>query len=109
MAKHKRSITEPTLQYDQKYHLIDNEVYERQTFHTFRMGDVDEFDLYANYAVNTWLDDTEKGQWVRAHVKDLKMQSYADHTNFGHSIFITGMISSRHWTYFVLKYKHTDT
>ncbi len=92
-----------------KYQLIDGEVYRKERFHKFFLGDVDELDLYAGYTVNDWLETNEKGRWVKEHVRNLTMTTFAEPWNFGHCIVITGLVTARHWTFFLLKYNDTIT
>ncbi len=92
-----------------KYRLIDGEVYQIERFHKFFLGDVEDLDLYAGYTINDWLENNEKGQWVKKHVRNLSMTTFAEPWNFGHCIILTGLVNTRHWTFFLLKYNDTIT
>lgn len=90
--------------YLQKYHLIDGEVYTRRALHKLSIGDVDEVDLYSAQGIHTWLENTEKGQFVKKYGKDLIYETRINEFTFGYDVLISAMISDRHWTMFVLKY-----
>jgi hypothetical protein len=47
------------------------------TFHTFKMGDVEDVEIYASYPIDAW-QKTEQGRWVMEHCKDLTWQTMSD-------------------------------
>ena len=61
-------------------------------FYTFTMGDVDDFDVYANLAINRW-QQTEQGQWVMANAHSLTYHTHPDDRDWGHRVTIRGQIS----------------
>ena len=44
------------------------------TFHTFKMGDVEDVEIYASYPIDAW-QKTEQGRWVTERCKDLAWQT----------------------------------
>ena len=63
------------------------------TFHTFKMGDVEDVEIYASYPIDAW-QKTEQGRWVTERCKDLAWQTVSDYSNFGHHVAITGSIDN---------------
>jgi len=94
--------------YDQKYRLIDDDVYMRHVVHEIKLGDVDDPEIYLSQAFHTWSTDTEKGQWVMKHAKEITYHIHSDIMSGGYSVRFSGLITDRHWTVFVLKYADTD-
>ena len=92
------------VKYPQKYHLINGEVYTRRPVHKFSVGDVDEVDLYSAHGIHNWLENTEQGQFVKKHGKDITYETFIEAHTFGYNVLISAMISDRHWTMYMLKY-----
>ncbi len=61
------------------------------TFHTFRMGDVEDVDVYVSAPIYEW-QQTNKGRWVMENAYDLKYYTSPDPTSFGYQINIRGEI-----------------
>lgn len=61
------------------------------TFHTFRMGDVDDVDIYVAAPIHEW-QQTEQGRWVMENAYDLKYYTNPDPTSFGYQVGIRGEI-----------------
>ena len=76
------------------------------TFHTFRMGDVEDPYLYAAFPISEW-QKTEHGQWVMEHaVGEPKFWCNPDPTNWGYRVAIRGELEEQDYTYFQLKWGH---
>lgn len=61
------------------------------TFHTFRMGDVDDVDVYAAQPIYEW-QQTDHGRWVMENAYDLKYYTQPDAAYWGHLVAIRGEI-----------------
>lgn len=88
---------------NQKYHLIDDQVYTRREIHTFKMGDVEDPELYAAQPIWEW-QKTPMGQWVMTHCKDPTFHTYPDAVNYGYTILITAYMTDKRYTEFALKF-----
>lgn len=73
------------------------------TFHTFRMGDVDDVAIYAAQPIWEW-QQTDQGRWVMEHAQDLVYHTNADPTAFGYRVYISGHLEPRHATEYLLKW-----
>ena len=54
---------------NQKFIVVNDEVYERRHVESLRMSDVDDPELYAAFPISEW-QKTEKGAWVMKHSID---------------------------------------
>ena len=77
------------------------------TFHSFRMGDVDDVDIYVAQPIYEW-QQTEKGKWVMAHARDLQYHTAADPSTFGYRITIRGELEERTATEYLLRWNHIE-
>jgi hypothetical protein len=55
------------------------------------MGDVEDPELYAAHPIREW-QNTEHGQWVMEHGRDLTFHTQVDHNSMGYRVFITGYL-----------------
>lgn len=62
------------------------------TFHRFRMGDVDDVDIYAAEPIWQW-QQTDKGRWVMEHAHSLTYHTQPDASFWGHDVVIRGEIA----------------
>lgn len=72
-------------------------------FHTFRMGDVEDPEIYAAMPIAKW-QETEQGQWVMKHCPDPKYRICPDVHAWGHSISVYGLLKDQDAVYFNLKW-----
>ena len=86
------------------YHMVGERVEERRkvVLHKFRMGDVEDPELYAAQPIYEW-QQTEIGKWCMENATDLEYHTNIDHVTMGYSVAITGILSGKHLTYFLLK------
>lgn len=91
------------MQPNQKYIIRNSEVYERHRVHTFRMGDVEDPELYAAQPIYDW-QQSEMGKWVMEHSVDPTFHINPDPLTFGYSISITAHITPKRWTEFCLRW-----
>lgn len=91
------------MQPNQQYILRNDEVYERHKVHTFRMGDVEDPEIYVAQPIYDW-QQTEMGKWVMEHSIDPTFHIFADPLNYGYTISITAHITPKRWTEFCLRW-----
>jgi hypothetical protein len=75
------------------------------TFHSFRMGDVDDVDIYVAQPIWEW-QQTEQGQWVMAHCKNPLYTIHPDGQGWGHRVILYGELEDQHAVFFKLKWSH---
>lgn len=97
--------------YKNRYQLINDKIEEIHTVvvHRFRMGDVEDPDLYAAEPLIAW-EKSEVGQWVMEHA----VESPLWHRHFRFSIngyvyAITAKLKGKDYTYWCLKWQNTLT
>jgi hypothetical protein len=74
--------------------------------HNFRMGDVEDPDLYAAEPLWKW-QNTDMGKWVMANaVQTPSWHRSADFPNYGYSYSIRAELSPKNYTYWWLKWGH---
>jgi hypothetical protein len=76
---------------------------KQYVFHTFRMGDVEDPELYAAQPIYEW-QQTEKGQWVMEHCTDPQFRVAPDAYAWGHQISIYGPLEESAAIVFMLKW-----
>lgn len=72
-------------------------------FYSFKLGDVDDVELYAAQPIWEW-QQTEQGKWVMEHAYDLTWHRTPDEHTFGYSIKVTGKLSGKNLTYYMLQW-----
>lgn len=72
-------------------------------FHSFRMGDVDDPDIYAAPEIYKW-EQTEAGQWVMKHCTEPKFNIVPDASWMGHRVIISGLLEDKDATFYNLKW-----
>ena len=87
----------------QKYHIHNDEVYERRLIHKFALYEYDDPEIACAEPIIKW-QATEMGQWVMKHCLDPTFQIYADAVNFGYQIAITAHVTPKRWTEFCLRF-----
>jgi hypothetical protein len=74
-------------------------------FHSFSLGDVEDPELYASWAVQEW-QQTELGQWViDSALTPLEFHIDHDMYNMGYRVAITGSLKEQDEVFFRLKYQ----
>ena len=72
--------------------------------HEFRVGDVDDPDIYAGEPLWNW-QQSEAGQWVMENAVETPYWiSSLDHVTWGHKYKIMARLSEQNQTYFRLKF-----
>lgn len=75
----------------------------RVMFHQFRLGDVEDPEIYAAGPILDW-EKTEVGQWVMEHAHDTTFHINTDPELYGYKVTITGRLEERDEVYYRLKY-----
>lgn len=78
------------------------------TFHSFRMGDVDDVDIYAAQPIYEW-QQTDQGQWVMEHAQDLRYYTSADPVTFGYKVSIRGSLDGKEATEYFLRWNSVES
>ena len=74
--------------------------------HKFRMGDVEDPDLYAAEPLWQW-QQSEMGKWVMDHaVETPSWHRHADFPNYGYAYSIQAELTPKNYTYWWLKWGH---
>ena len=76
---------------------------KQYVFHTFRMGDVEDPEIYAAMPISEW-QETEQGQWVMKHCSDPQFRISPDSFAWGHSVSIYGPLEEKDAVVFILKW-----
>lgn len=71
------------------------------------MGDVEDPYLYASEPIWQW-QQTDQGQWVTAHAKDLIYRAGPDPSTFGYRITIYGQLDDQHATEYFLRWNSIE-
>ena len=70
--------------------------------HEFKMGDVEDVELYAAQPIYEW-EQTPEGKWCMEKATDIEWHTMTDPMNMGYRITITGYLSGKHATFWALK------
>lgn len=87
----------------QKYHIHNDEVYEKRNLHSFLLADVEDPELYCAGPIYDW-QQTEQGQWVMKHALDPTFHIIAEPMTYGYRIVITGHVTAKRWTEYCLRF-----
>ena len=79
-----------------------NDTKSKYILHEFRMGDVEDIDIYAPQPIHEW-QQTPAGKWCMEKATDLEYHTQVDHTTMDHRVTITGYLSGKHATFWALK------
>lgn len=97
----------PAGHYKHPYNIIDDNYVEIKTVvvHEFRMGDVDDPDLYAAEPLWQW-QNSEVGAWVMKHaVETPEWHRQIDSNSFGWQYRIVAKLKAKDYTYWSIKWK----
>jgi hypothetical protein len=90
-----------------EYKIIDDKVfkYSDVKVHEFRMGDVEDPDLYASQPLWEW-QQSEMGKWVMEHAVETPFWHRAiDPHSYGHVYYIIARLREQDQTYWTLKWQ----
>lgn len=85
-----------------KCKIVNGEVKEKYVLHDFRMGDVEDIEIYAAQPIYEW-QQTPEGKFCMEKATDVEWQTLRDHSIMGHRVIITGYLSGKHATFLALK------
>jgi hypothetical protein len=97
---------DPTPRVKHKFIEIDNRVHEihKVVVHRFKMGDVDDPDIYAAQPLWEW-QDSEIGKWVMARAVDTpEWHRQADLMSYGYNYIIVAKLKDIDYTWWQLKW-----
>lgn len=86
--------------------IFDNKAYKIHTVvvHRFRMGDVEDPDLYAAQPLWEW-QESEMGKWIMARAVDTpEWHRRADISNYGYQYAVVAKMKDVDYTFWVLKW-----
>lgn len=76
---------------------------QKITFHSFRLGDVEDAEVYAAQPIYEWMQ-TDAGKWVNERCEDLTWLTQPDHEYWGHRVIIRGSLTDYEATEYYLKF-----
>lgn len=89
-----------------RFNLVDDEIVEVKdvVVHTFRMGDVEDPDLYAAEPMWAW-QQSDAGKWVMENAVGIpEWHRHADPATYGWQFTIVAKLTDKHYTYWALKW-----
>jgi hypothetical protein len=90
-----------------EWRLVDDKAvkYSDVKVYEFRMGDVEDPDLYASQPLWEW-QQTEAGQWIMEHAVEIPFwHRITDPYNYGYTYHVIARLSEQDQTYWALKWK----
>jgi hypothetical protein len=81
---------------------------QRLALHQFRMGDVDDVEIYVAQPIYEW-QQTEAGKWCMTNATNLHYLTGFDPTGFGYRITITGDLEDQLATEYLLRWKNVQS
>ena len=81
---------------------------KRLALHQFRMGDVDDVEIYVAQPIYEW-QQTPAGRWCMANATNLHYLTGFDPTGFGYKITITGDLEDKLATEFLLRWNNAQS
>ena len=81
---------------------------QRLVLHEFKMGDVDDVEIYAAQPIYEW-QQTEKGKWCMSNAKDPHYITAPDPNTFGYRISIVGELEDKLATEYLLRWNNVQS
>jgi hypothetical protein len=81
---------------------------KRLALHQFRMGDVDDVEIYVAQPIYEW-QQTPAGRWCMTNATNLHYLTGFDPDGFGYKITITGDLDDKLATEFLLRWKNAQS
>jgi hypothetical protein len=72
-------------------------------FHSFLLGDVEDPDLYSNFAISEW-QETKKGSWCMKNATKLEYHIIPVKDHYGYKVDVTGKLSAKKSLIYFLKF-----
>ena len=99
LSKPTNIVTHDVMVFDDRAYKIHKVI-----VHQFRIGDVEDPDLYAAQPLWEW-QQSEMGQWVMNHAVDQpEWHRQADHLTYGYGYIVTAKLTAKDYTYWILKW-----
>lgn len=87
------------------HRVVDNQVCQKLVVHQFRLGDVEDPEIYAAGPIWDW-QQTEAGQFVMQHaIEPPTYHQSLDLEFYGYRFAITAWLADRDATYYCLRWK----
>ena len=87
------------------HRIINNHIYQKIVVHRFRLGDVEDPELYAAGPLLEW-ENSEAGQFVMNNAIDQpEYHQQLDAATFGYQFAITAWLKEEDITYFCLRWR----
>lgn len=96
----------PAGHYKQQYHIVEDKVVELKDLvvHRFKMGDVEDPDLYAAQPLLDW-QHSESGKWVMEHAVEVPMwHRHQTPMDYDIGYAVTAKLTAQDATFFILKW-----
>lgn len=86
------------------YHVVNDVIEERRkvVLYEFRMGDCEDIEIYIAQPIYEW-QQTDIGKWCMKNATQLEYHHNLDHSTMGYKVIITGILTGKQLTYFLLK------
>lgn len=81
---------------------------QRLELHSFRLGDVDDVEIYAAQPIYEW-QKTEAGKWCMEHAKDLHFNTDLDPYSYGYKVTIVGNLEDKLATEYLLRWNNVQS
>ena len=81
---------------------------KRLALHQFRMGDVDDVEIYVAQPIYEW-QQTAQGRWCTEHAENLHYLTALNPSSFGYRITITGDLEDKLATEFLLRWNNVQS
>ena len=81
---------------------------KRLALHQFRMGDVDDVEIYVAQPIYEW-QQTPAGKWCMEHAKNLHYLTGFDPNGYGYKITITGDLEDQLATEYLLRWNNVQS
>ena len=81
---------------------------QRLALHQFRMGDVDDVEIYVAQPIYEW-QQTPQGRWCTEHAENLHYLTGFDPGGWGYRITITGDLEDKLATEFLLRWNNAQS
>jgi hypothetical protein len=94
-----------------QYKIIDDRVHEIHNIvvHRFRMGDVEDPDLYAAQPLWEW-QESEQGRWIMERAIETPIwHRHSDPMNYHYEYAITAQLKEQDYTHWLVKWKKLST
>ena len=81
---------------------------QRLALHQFRMGDVDDVEIYVAQPIYEW-QQTPAGKWCMANATNLHYLTGFDTAGYGYKITITGDLEDKLATEYLLRWNNVQS